>query len=324
MHELLNKISSYGIVPVINIDDPCKAVSLANALCDGGLPVAEVTFHTPQAADAIADIAKEVPRMIVGAGTVITPEQVDDAVDAGAQFIVSPSLNHKVVAKCAQRGVPIIPGVSSPSDIEVALELGLEVLKVFPAGQLVDIAFIKSVSAQYSAVKLIPTGGINAQNLNDYLSIPQVLACSGSWMAKPELIEAGDFAAITALTREAFRNMLGFELGHVGINCENEAQAQDAARLLCSLFGFSYKPGNSSVFAGGAVECMKTSYLGQHGHIAIKTNSVDRAFAYLSACGVKFNESTRKTDTKGVTKAIYLTNEIGGFAIHLILQNNGK
>ncbi len=318
MNEVLKKISSYGIVPVVVIDDASQAVPLAKALCDGGLPVAEVTFRTAQAAEAIGRIAKEVPDMLVGAGTVLTCEQADRAISAGAQFIVSPGLNTKVVKHCMEKGVPITPGTSSPSDMEAALELGLDVVKFFPAEQLGGVAYLKAVSGPFTSLKFMPTGGINAANLNEYLSFSKIIACGGSWMVKPELIKAGDFAAVTRLVREAINTMLGFELAHVGINCENEALAEETAKTLCALFGFEYKPGNSSIFAGSAVECMKSPYLGKNGHIAIKTNSVDRAVANLTSRGIRFDESSRKTDAKGATKAIYLAGEFAGFALHLV------
>ncbi|MDP4110311.1 MAG: keto-hydroxyglutarate-aldolase/keto-deoxy-phosphogluconate aldolase, partial [Bacillota bacterium] len=180
------------------------------------------------------------------------------------------------------------------------------------------IGFLKAVSGPYTALKFMPTGGVNAANMNDYLAFSKVIACGGSWMVKPELINTGDFAAITALTREAVNTMLGFEIAHVGINCENADKAAETAKAICSLFGFAYKPGNSSDFAGSAVECMKSPFLGTNGHIGIKTNSVERAVAHLSTRGIRFNESSRKTDDKGVTKAIYFADEIGGFAFHLM------
>lgn len=318
MNEVLKKISTYGIVPVIKIDDVEKAVPLAKALCAGGLPVAEVTFRTAQAAEAIARIVKEVPEMLVGAGTILTCEQVDRAIAAGAKFIVSPGLNVKVVKYCIENKIPITPGTSSPSEMETALDLGLEVVKFFPAEQAGGVAFLKAVSGPYTTLKFMPTGGINAVNLNDYLAFPKVIACGGSWMVKSELIESGDFSAITQLTREAVNTMLGFELAHVGINCENELQAAEAAQTMCTIFGFANKSGNSSIFADSAIECMKAPYLGRNGHIAIKTNSIERAVTHLTALGIRFDESTRKIDAKGVTKAIYLADEVAGFALHLM------
>lgn len=317
MNELIKKISSYGIVPVIKINDVEKAVLLANALISGGLPLAEVTFRTEEAEESIKRIVKTYPEMLVGAGTVLSVEQVDKAVNAGAKFIVSPGFNPKVVSYCISNKITIIPGASTPSDMEMALEMGLEVVKFFPAEQSGGVEYLKAVGGPYTTLKFIPTGGINAKNLNTYLSQKNVAACGGSWMVKSDLIDAGNFEKIKQLTKEAIQTMLGFSLGHVGINCADLDEANTIVNQLSSIFGFEYKMGNSSIFAGEAVEVMKSPYLGQKGHIAINTNSVDRAVAYLNEMGISFNENTRKTSPDGKIKAIYLTEEIGGFAIHL-------
>jgi 2-dehydro-3-deoxyphosphogluconate aldolase/(4S)-4-hydroxy-2-oxoglutarate aldolase len=317
MNDILIKISAFGIIPVIKIDDEDKAVPLAKALCAGGLPLAEVTFRTDKAEESIRRICKELPDMLVGAGTVLTVEQVDQAVGAGAKFIVSPGFNRNVVSYCIGKGITVLPGVSSPSDMEAALELGLDTVKFFPAEQLGGVSYLKAVGGPYAGLKFVPTGGINAKNLNDYLSLKNVAACGGSWMVREELISAGDFNMVTALTKEAVRTMLGFRIGHVGINCENAEEAEKISRKFSNIFDFPYRPGNSSIFAGDAVEVMKTPFLGKNGHIAILTNSMERAIAYLNACGVKLDESTRNQDANGVTKAIYLEEEIGGFAVHL-------
>ncbi len=317
MNELIKKLSNYGIVPVIKIDNVETAVPLAEALISAGLPVAEVTFRTAQAEESIKRIVKTYPEMLVGAGTVLSIEQVDKAVNAGAKFIVSPGFNPKVVSYCISNKITIIPGTSTPSDMEAALEMGLEVVKFFPAEQSGGVDYLKAVGGPYTTLKFIPTGGINAKNLNTYLSLKNVAACGGSWMVKSDLIDEGNFEEIKKLTKEAIQTMLGFSLGHVGINCADLDEASSVANQFSNIFGLDYKMGNSSIFAGEAVEVMKCQFLGQKGHIAIKTNSVDRAVAYLSEMGISFNESTRKTSPDGKTRAIYLTEEIGGFAIHL-------
>lgn len=318
MHDVLKKISAIGIVPVIKIEDTEKAVPLAKALCEGGLPCAEITFRAAGAEIAINSIAEAVPEMLVGAGTVLTTEQVDRAVAAGAKFIVSPGLNPKVVKYCVDKGIPVTPGCANPSDIEQAIELGLEVVKFFPAEAAGGIAMIKAMSAPYGNIKFMPTGGINAKNLNDYLSFPKILACGGSWMVKEDLIKAGDFEKITVLAREAVEQMLGFQLAHIGINTASPEEAESVADAFSSLFGMQKKVGNSSVFAGTAVEAMKKNCLGKNGHIAISTNYIDRAVSYLNMKGFAFSEETAKYDTKGNLTAIYLKDEIGGFAIHLV------
>ena len=318
MNEVLQKISAIGIVPVIKIDDVEKAIPLAKALCDGGLPCAEVTFRTEQAEEAIKSISAEVPDMLVGAGTVLTTEQVDRAVAAGAKFIVSPGLNPKVVKYCVDKNIPITPGTANASDIEQAIELGLEVVKFFPAEVNGGVKAIKALAAPYTKMKFMPTGGVNAKNLNDYLSFNKIIACGGSWMVSADLINAGEFDKIREMTREAVQTMLGFELAHIGVNAENAEQAEAIAKLFEAAFGFTSKVGNSSVFAGTAVEVMKTPYLGKNGHIAIATNYLSRAIAYLESKGYEFLEDSKKYDAKGNMTAIYFKQDFGGFAVHLV------
>lgn len=203
MHETLIKIQETGIVPVVVLEDAKDAAPLAKALSDGGLPCAEVTFRTAAAEEAIRIMVKEFPQMLVGAGTVLTTEQVDRAVGAGAKFIVSPGLNPRIVKYCVEKGILIVPGCSNPSDVEQALENGLGVVKFFPAEQAGGLPMIKAMAAPYVGVKFMPTGGINAKNVRDYLAYDRILACGGSWMVKGDLVKAGDFAKITELAKEA-------------------------------------------------------------------------------------------------------------------------
>ncbi|MCL2814022.1 MAG: bifunctional 4-hydroxy-2-oxoglutarate aldolase/2-dehydro-3-deoxy-phosphogluconate aldolase [Oscillospiraceae bacterium] len=316
--QVIEKIKALGIVPVVKIDDDEKAVPLAKALCRGGLPCAEITFRTDKAEQAIRRIAEAVPEILVGAGTVLSCAQADKAKAAGAKFIVSPGLNPAVVAHCQNEGIPVFPGCCSPSDIEKALELGLSCVKFFPAEQSGGIAAVKAMAAPYGDIAFLPTGGINQKNLNDYLSFGRVAACGGSWMAESSLIEAENYAAVEELTRAAVHTMLGFELAHVGINGKDETEAQSAAKKFSDMFGFVYTPKNSSVFSGGYIEVMKVPYLGFHGHIAIRTNYIERAVYYLNSKGVAFNKDSKKYDDKGKLAAVYLENEIGGFAVHLM------
>ena len=203
MNEVLEKIQKIGIVPVVVLNDAKDAAPLAKALCDGGLPCAEVTFRTEAAEESIRIMAEQFPQMLVGAGTVLTTEQVDRAVAAGAKFIVSPGLNPKVVKYCIEKGVPVTPGTENPSDVEQAIELGLEVVKFFPAEAAGGLNMIKSMAAPYTNMKFMPTGGINAKNINSYLAFPKILACGGSWMVKGDLVKAGEFDKIRELTAEA-------------------------------------------------------------------------------------------------------------------------
>lgn len=318
MNEVLQQFRNLGIIPVVVIDDAKDAAPLAKALCEGGLPVAEVTFRTAAAEEAIKEMLKACPDMFVGAGTVLTTEQVDRAVAAGCKFIVSPGLNPKIVKYCQEKNIPITPGTSSPTDIEQAIELGLDAVKFFPAEQSGGIEKIKAMAAPYTNMKFMPTGGINASNLKSYLDFPKILACGGSWMVKKDLIVAGEFDKIKALTVEAVNTMLGFELMHVGVNTTSEDEAVEVADSFEKMFGFTKKVGGSSVFAGKAIEAMKKPYLGANGHIAIGTNYIDRAVYHLGLRGYEFDESTAKRDDKGNLKAIYLKGEFGGFAVHLL------
>ncbi len=317
MNAVLEQISKIGIVPVVKLDRAEDAIPLARALCAGGLPCAEVTFRTDAAAEAIRLMVSQFPDMCIGAGTVLNAGQVDAAVEAGAKFIVSPGFNPNTVRYCLEKNVPITPGTSSPSDIEQAIELGLDVVKFFPAEQSGGLARIKAMAAPYVNMKFMPTGGINAKNLNSYLDFDKVIACGGSWMVPAELINNGEWDKIEQLTREAVQTMLGFELAHVGINAQNETEAKKAAERFCFLFGWAVKPGSSSVFSGTAVEVMKEPFKGTNGHIAIRTNYIRRAVNYMSTVlGVEFDEPKR--DEKGMYKAIYLKEEIAGFAVHLV------
>lgn len=180
------------------------------------------------------------------------------------------------------------------------------------------MAKLKAIAGPYKALKWMPTGGVSAKNLMDYLSFDQVVACGGTWMVKKDLIEAENWAEITRLTREAVDTMLGFSLAHVGINCLDAQASERTARTICGLFGLPFRAGNSSNHAGTAVECTKAPGPGVHGHIAIGTNSVERAIYHLERRGVAIDHATCKTDAKGRAKAVYLEGDFGGFAIHLV------
>jgi 2-dehydro-3-deoxyphosphogluconate aldolase/(4S)-4-hydroxy-2-oxoglutarate aldolase len=248
---------------------------------------------------------------------VLTVENAKKAVAAGAKFIVSPGFNPKVVGYCVDNNIPITPGINSPTQIEMALEYGLDVVKFFPAEASGGLPLLKAMSAPYGGIAFIPTGGINAKNLNTYLSFPKVHACGGSWMVKADLISSQQFDEITKLTKEAMATMLGFEFVHLGINEETAENALSSANLFSKMFSFAIKEGNSSVFAGTSFEVMKSKYLGAHGHIAIATNSISRAIAYLKRQGINTLPDTAK-EKGGKLKAIYLDTEISGFAVHLL------
>lgn len=203
MEEMKAKIREMKIVPVVKLDDAKDAMPLAKALVEGGLPCAEVTFRTEAAAEAIKKMLDAYPDMLVGAGTVLTTAQVDAAIEAGAKFIVSPGLNPKTVKYCQEKDIPILPGVATASEIEQALELGLDTVKFFPAEVNGGLPAIKALSAPYHMMHFMPTGGVNPQNVKDYLAFDKVLACGGTWMVKDALINGGEFEKIKEMTKEA-------------------------------------------------------------------------------------------------------------------------
>src|SRR6478609_2920306 len=200
---VLEEIGRARVVPVVVVDDAAQGLLVAESLRDGGLPVAEVTFRTAGAGAAIEAIAREVPDVLVGAGTVVTPAQVDEAVAAGARFLVSPGLSAAVVRRAQEHGVPVLPGVATPSDIIAALDLGLDTVKLFPANVVGGPAAVKAFCASLPGLRFVPTGGVGAANLLDYLALPSVLAAGGSWMVDRALVRAEDRSEIVRRTREA-------------------------------------------------------------------------------------------------------------------------
>ncbi|MBO5489074.1 MAG: bifunctional 4-hydroxy-2-oxoglutarate aldolase/2-dehydro-3-deoxy-phosphogluconate aldolase [Eubacterium sp.] len=203
MKKIQEQFYNVGVVPVVVLDDAKDAIPLADALCEGGLPCAEVTFRTEAAEESIRLMTGKYPDMLVGAGTVLTIEQVDCAVSAGAKFIVSPGFDSEIVDYCLEKNIPILPGCITPTEIAQAVKRGLNVIKFFPAEQFGGVDTIKALAAPFTTIKFMPTGGVNPKNLSDYLKNEKVLCCGGSWMVKGDLIKSGKFGEISSLTREA-------------------------------------------------------------------------------------------------------------------------
>ena len=316
---ITEEIYKIGIVPVIKINDVEKAVPLAKALIDGGLPIAEITFRTEAAEEAIRRVSKAYPQMLVGAGTVLTIEQAQRAKNAGAKFIVSPGFNPKVVQWCLDNDIVPTPGCTTPTEIEQALELGLNLVKFFPAEQSGGLDKIKALCAPYGNIKFIPTGGINLDNLKEYISFKKILACGGSFMVKEDYINNEQWDKITELTRKSVDAMLDLKIAHIGINSENEAVAKATSDVFNTIMGTEItKDGEKSIFAGTLFEVMKFNGVGQHGHIAIKTSNVDRAVYHLSKRGIEFDLSTATYNDDGSMKFVYIKDQIGGFGVHLV------
>lgn len=306
-----------GIVPVVVLEDAKDAVSTAKALLAGGIRVMEITFRTAAAEASIKAVAEGCPDIVVGAGTIITLEQCKIAIAAGAKFIVAPGFDGEVVDYCIENNVPITPGCVTPTEIMMALKKGLHLLKYFPANVYGGLKGLKSLSAPFGSVKFIPTGGVSNDNVSEFAAAPFVQAVGGSWICPKADISAGNFEKITKLCREARKALLGYELAHVGINCEDAQASMEVCEALNSAFGFEIRSGNSSNFAGACVEVMKSQYLGCHGHIAVRTSSIPCALADLAERGFEADISTAKYKGERLI-AIYLKNEIGGFAIHLL------
>ncbi len=318
MNDIVRKLYELGIVPVVTISDSEDAVPLARALHKGGIGCMEITFRTKTAITAMRKIAAEVPEMLIGAGTVHSIDQIQQAMNAGAKFIVTPGFHAEVVEHCISHDIPIIPGCSDTGGIEQALHLGIKQVKFFPAEASGGVHLLQMLQPPYSDIEFLPTGGINLENMNDYLELQNVFAIGGTWMVKEELLVNKEFDKIEKLAKEAVSRMFGFQLKHIGINCLDQEQAGKASNDLKELFGIERRDGETSIFAGTMFELMKKPYLGVHGHIAIGVNNLDRVYSYLKGLGYSFNESTKQIDDRQRLKVIYLQKEIAGFAIHFI------
>jgi len=287
MEKIIKKISEVGIVPVVVIDDSQDALELGKALIEGGLPCAEVTFRTSAAKEVIRKLSMEYPDMILGAGTVLNIPQVDEAIDAGAKFIVSPGLDKEVVTYCIERKIPVIPGVCTPSEIQQAIALGLEVVKFFPAEAAGGLKMLKGVAAPFPNIKFMPTGGISEENMMDYLSFSPIIACGGSWMVKREYITNKEFEKIKLQTKKAVEKMLGFEFSNICVDGQEEVAV--------------------SLEAGMETEIVK-----------IPTNFIERAMFQLEGKGFDVVEETKEYLSDGKLVSVYLKDESRDLKIQLV------
>ena len=201
MHNIFQTIGRLGVIPVVTLDDASQAMPVCQALLAGGLSVVEITFRTSAAAEAIAIVSREIPEMLVGAGTILTTDQAKQAFDSGATFMVSPGFNPRVVQFCIENKTPVTPGCSNPTDLTMAVEYGLDVVKFFPAESLGGLKMLKALAAPFRMLQFIPTGGIDPVNLREYLGFDRVLACGGTWIVKPDLVRSGDYGLITSVSR---------------------------------------------------------------------------------------------------------------------------
>lgn len=315
------KIADTGILPVINIPELTLAKPLARAISDGGISAMEVTLRSECSLAAISEIKSEFPDFAVGAGTVLSIETAKAALAAGTDFIVTPGYDDEIVDFCIEQGVPIYPGCSTPSEIQRGIKKGLRVFKFFPSELSGGTAAIKLISGPYPKIKFLPTGGINFSNLSDYLSTKAVTAVGGSFMATAEQLRQRDFDGIRKACLKAVKISLGFELAHIGINHETADQAQSTASQIAEIFDFAVqRDGEASVFAGNAVEAMKSQYFGTRGHIGYYTNSVERAIAWFERNNVPLKYDSIKYNPDNSIVSIYLDKEIEGFALHVVAR----
>jgi 2-dehydro-3-deoxyphosphogluconate aldolase/(4S)-4-hydroxy-2-oxoglutarate aldolase len=315
----LERIGNTGLVPVVAIENADDAVDAARALLSGGIDVIEITMRTPAGIEAIKNICKGVPEMLVGAGTILSLEKCKEAVQAGAHFIVSPGLNPEIVKWCLENGVTVTPGCVTPTEIDTALSLGLKTVKFFPAEVFGGVKGCAALYGPYQSagIKFIPTGGVSNENLTEFADKPYIHAVGGGWLCKTSDIKEHKYSAITENAKNAVEILLGFEVAHIGINQDNEEGSISVAHAFNNAFNFRIKEGNSSNFVSDAIEITKSKFLGRHGHIAVKTNSIPRAIAYLKRKGIEVDMSTAKTKGDRLI-SVYLKDEIGGFAVHLL------
>ena len=317
--DVMERIERAGLVPVVVLEQVDDAVPVAQALLAADLDIMEITMRTEAGIAAIRAVSEQVPDMLVGAGTILSLAKCRESVAAGARFIVSPGYDPVIVNWCIANQMPITPGCVTPTEITTALNAGIKTVKFFPANIYGGAKGCNNLYAPFKSagLRFIPTGGVNNDNLNEYADKPFILAIGGGWLCDPASVSSHNYAAITETAKAAIDALLGFEVVHVGINQENEEAAAEVSSALNKAFGFAIKSGALSNFASTAIEIYKSNYLGAMGHLAIRTNNVNRAIHYLSRRGYKVDMTTAKYKGDRMN-TVYLTDEIGGFAIHLM------
>ncbi len=321
--DILKKIGNYGVIPVVKIEKADQALPLAKALCDGELEAAEITFRTECAAEAIETIRKNYPDMLLGAGTVTTVEQVKKAVEAGADFIVSPCYVEEVVSYCVENNICVMPGCATPTEVQMAVSHGLKAVKFFPAEAAGGIAYLNSMASVFKGIKFMPTGGVKPSNLRQYLLNPNVLACGGTWIVPSDLLNAGAYDDIRKLARDAVFAVLNFSFAHVGINCDTCREGYENIFRLADTFDLILGNTRSSSYVGHEVEITKQPFKvrGPHGHLGYFTDNLERAIFYLEKKGIEFNYDSVKP-YNGKMYVIYLKDFLAGFAIHIEERND--
>lgn len=316
MNTVLKQLYSLGIIPTTMIRKPDCAVLIAKALTDCGVPCIEIQFSNEEAGTVVTNLKKAFPDLLVGAGGITTVAQVKEAIAAGAAYIAGYGLNTRVIEYCRQNEMLVIPGCSTASDVELAVEFGIDTVKFFPAEAAGGIQTLKALQESYPNLHFIPDGEISGDNLNQYLSMSGVLACN--CRLPDDLVEMESSLGVYAYVRALKASLLGFCVWHVGINSANAEEASATVNLFAKLLDADLAENSASIFAGTGIEVMKTPFRGRYGHIAIRTNDIKRASAYVEANGFMIDWDNVKKDENGNFGAAYFKEEIGGFAVHLL------
>ena len=312
-NEVVKQLELAGIIPLIKIDDISDALPLMGALTGANINVVEITFRTSAARDVLKLISKKCKNMLVGAGTIISIEQVNEAINAGAKYIVTPSFNPKVVDRCIELGIPVFPGCSNPTDIEQAYERGLRVVKFFPAELLGGVEMLKVLSRPYPMMKYVPTGGINADNLNKYLNFNRVLCCGGTYIVDETLLKQKQYHEITRIARESVNKMLDIKLDHVAINTDYKTGTA-LLKTFSNLSGVTYQPDQEKV---GGIEVVRDNHNGNLGHVAFSSPNLERCVHYLEQRGFTVDKSTIVKENGRIAK-LHLAGDNAGYTIQLI------
>lgn len=317
MNTFISEISGIGMVPILKAGEPADAVSLACVLRKHGVDAMLLTGET--ACDAIREIHKEYPDFLVGAGNITEKEQVKQVVQAGAKWIACAGIQENLVRWCRDNGVEIVPGVSTASEIETAIACGLTCVQFFPAQASGGTAALRAFAQAYPQMRFLVSGGIDRDNLHEFLGEPNVLAAVGDFIVSESSLSDKNWEQAETEIASAVKHLLGFELIHLGVNQDYCEEAVQTAQTLCNLFHFTYYKKPKSHFAGRGFEILNQKGRGKNGHIGIYTPYPEKAMRYLGKQGVRFVEEsiTRNKKTKAIN-FVYLDLEIAGFGVHLI------
>lgn len=318
--DILEKIRQYGVLPTISFENVDEAVTACTLLSEKSIHVIEVMLRSENSLESIKKIKNDFPNFVVGAGTVKNIKDVETAIGAGADFVVSPFIDINTIQYCLSKDILIVPGVSTAQEIAIVTNLGVRTVKYFPAESLGGSSAIALLAGVFPEVSFIPTGGITTENFMSYLRQPTVIAVGGGFVFDKEALRRCDFPKLLNHIDHVLDVLFQFRIKHLGINMENNAEASDLAMRFNRLFNFNVEGKSKSYFAGDGLEIMKTQYFGEKGHIGIVSSDVDRAFHYLKRKGIMFIESSIVYTKNGRVKMAYLEGEYGGFAVHLMAE----